>query len=472
MSEYYKMSDRKKILLLNPPGKKLYIRDYYCSKVSQADYVYHPIDLLVQSGILFQEFEPVLIDAIIEKFSGHQILEKIAALKVSGVVALAGSVSWEEDISFFNALKEQNKVPLVVSGDVFREGGENILKLNPSIDAIILDFTNTDALNFFKGNFDRIENATFRSNGEIKSVTRDYKPGEFSIPLPRHEIFTGRNYRYPFVREKVFSTILADFGCPFNCSFCIMAELPFKWRNPGEIVIEIKYLNSLGIKEFFLATQTFGANKKMAQGLCEQIIRENISCGWTCFSRVDVVNEELLKLMKQAGCHTIIFGVESGDEKILKEYRKQYTVEQIKNTLQTCERLGIETVATFILGLPEEDSESIEKTIKLAKSLPIDYASFNVAVPRMGTEMRDDAIMLGLVDQNKKVMDQSGSEVAMPTKKLTRKQVDAYRRKAVFSFYFRPSYILNRLLKLKDIKSFTRQIKQAIALVRQTWLNK
>jgi radical SAM superfamily enzyme YgiQ (UPF0313 family) len=464
------MADKKKILLLNPPGKKLYIRDYYCSKVSQADYVYHPIDLLIQSGIVAQEFEPVLIDAIIEKLSPAGALQKISQARVSAVISLAGSVSWPEDIAFLKELKKRENVPIIVSGDIFREEGEKILRENPFIDAIMLDFTNNDAVNFIKGEFGKLENMIYMENGGPRRVQKKSDSKEFSIPIPRHDLFFGRDYRYPFVRKRRFSTVLADFGCPFNCSFCIMAKLPYKWRPGEEIINEIKYLAGLGVNEFFLATQTFGASRKQAVSICEGIIREKINCGWTCFSRVDMVNEPLLLLMRQAGCHTIIFGVESGDEGILRKYRKDYTIEQIRNTIGACSRIGIETVATFILGLPEETEDSLRKTMALAAELPLDYASFNVAVPRMGTDLRGEALQLELVDERFMVMDQSGSEVAMPTRQLSRETVSRYRRRAVMNFYFRPSYLLRRIMKVRNLGSLARQLRQALALVRQTWL--
>ena len=177
----------------------------------------------------------------------------------------------------------------------------------------------------------------------------------------------------------------------------------------------------------------------------------------------------LIGAMKKAGCHTIIFGVESGSEEILRKYRKGYSVEQIVSAVNYCGEAGIETVGTFIIGLPEESHETMAATLRLLKTIKLDYASFNVAVPRMGTALREEAVALGMVDKDLAVMDQSGGEIAMPSRSLTREEILGYRRKAVFSFYFNARYLLRRLLKIRSAYDLARQLRQAIALTVNTW---
>lgn len=460
----------KKIVLLNPPGKKLYIRDYFCSKVSQANYIPHPIDLVMLSGTLSQEYEVFLIDAIVNNLSANQTIEEIKKIQPYAIITLAGAVSLDEDLAFIKNIKTYLPQTKIISiGDAFREDPEKHLNNYP-IDAVLLDFATDDILHYLKSDYEKINNMVIRTDGKIISTPINKKYRYFDIPIPKHNLFLKYNYRHPFIRNKKFITTLIDYGCPYPCSFCIMGTLGYKVRNVENLISELKYIKSLGVKEIFFHTQTFGANKNQTKQLCKRMIDEKFNFGWVCFSRVDVTTPDLLEVMKEAGCHTIIFGVESGSEEILKKYKKQYSLNQIISTINYCNKISIETVGTFILGLPEENEFTITQTLNLLKKIKLDYASFNVAVPRAGTDLRKQAIEVGLIDKEFNVMDQSGSEIAMNTKSLTKDEILKYRRKAVFIFYFRLQYIFNRLIHIKSFYDLIRHIKQAIGLVRHTWL--
>jgi len=250
-----------------------------------------------------------------------------------------------------------------------------------------------------------------------------------------------------------------------------MGTLGHKVRQIENVIVELRYLRSLGIKEIFFANQTFGANRRHSLELCRAMAKEKFNFGWLSFSRVDVLDYSLLELMKHSGCHTLILGIESGDDEILKKYRKGYTKKQIVETVRLCSQIGIEVVGTFIFGLPEDSADSLNKTIEFLRQLNLDYASFNVAVPRLGTELRKEALEKKLITEDLEVMDQSGTPVAMPTERLSQKDILEFRRKAVLTFYFRLDYLLRRLSKIRSPFDFFQQAKQATALLRQTWFS-
>ncbi|KAF0127103.1 MAG: Fe-S oxidoreductase [Elusimicrobia bacterium] len=460
----------KKVLLLNPPGERLYIRDYFCSKVSQADYLTHPVDFVVLSGILAGEYEVGLIDAIAGKLSPESALEEIRRFAPDAVISLFGSVSLPEDLAF--AAKVRAACPgarLVGLGDAFRDGGAKYLGPDSPLDALLLDFTTRDIVSYLEGDHGSAANMLIRDGGEVLPPGTRPAAERYEVPVPRHELFSGYDYRHPFVRSRRFATVLTDYGCPFHCSFCVMGTLGFKSRTPASVMTELEHIKSLGIKEVLFHTQTFGARKEEARELCRRMISAGLGLGWTCFSRVDVADPELLSLMREAGCHTVIFGVESGSDEILKKYGKGYTRGQIISAIDHCAAIGIETVGTFILGLPEETHETMERTLDLLRTIKLDYASINVAVPRMGTPLREEAIAHGLVDGDFAVMDQSGAEVAMGSRTLSREEITKYRKRAVAIFYFNPRYILRRLARIRSFYDLTRQLKQAAALAANTW---
>ncbi len=459
----------KKVVLLNPPGKKLYIRDYFCSKVSQADYIPPPIDLVFLSGIVATQFDVSLIDAVVSRFSREGTLKLISEINPYAVITLVGAASFEEDVGFLKELKSFfPETKIVCIGDVFLERDESVLKNFP-FDAVIFDFTSDDVINFLNGHYEKLKNIIYRLDGEIIVKNSPVRNKTYSIPPPRHDLFLRYNYRYPFVKSKKFITTLVDYGCPYSCKFCVMATLGWKSREVENIVDELKFARDLGVREIFFATQTFGVNKERTMNLCERMLEEDLHFGWVCFSRVDVLDREMLDVMKKAGCHTIILGIESGSQDILDAYRKGYTIGQIKKFLNVCDEMGIETVGTFILGLPDETPGTMGKTLKLLKEIKLGYASFNVAVPRAGTPLRKEAIELNLANDSRFAMDQSGTEIAMDTKVLSRKEVLRYRRKAVFTFYFRWSYLLGRIKKLKSFSDFLWHLRNAFALVKRTY---
>ena len=459
-----------KILLLNPPGKKIYVRNYYCSSTSKANYLFHPIDLIMISGRLAACNDNLFfLDSIAERLSPEDSLNKIIKMRPDAIIALTGSVSWNEDLAFFNKLKlKLPETRILVGGDVFFDNPEDILRNCQCVSAIYFDFISEDINYFLRNEFSQIKNMAFWENGEL--VLKRHKPGKDDLdnfPIPKQELFISKNYRFPFVKRYPFATVLTNFGCPYKCSFCIGGNIGFSVREPENVLKELMLLVKLDVREIFFEDFTFGIPQKMIMQLLDEIIKNDLGISWTCFSRVDVLKEEMLDKMKKAGCHTIIFGVESGNEKILKLYNKGYTKSQIFNTFQQCKQIGIRTVGTFILGLPEETRDTCLETICFAKELDCDFASFNVAVPRAGTKLREKSIKENLIEEDVINFDHSGDEIAMSTNSLSKEEMLQLKRMAIRKFYFRPKYILKRLKALSSFTELKEQISECWFLLKK-----
>ncbi|MCD4652656.1 radical SAM protein [bacterium] len=441
------------VILLNPPAKEIAIRDNYCSKISQAAYINHPIDLLFQSGFLYKNFNLVVIDAVVEKKSIEFCIEEILNSQAKYVFSLAGNATWPEDVAFFQALKKNMpEIKLAVSGDIFLENPVKILETITSIDAIFLDYTGNGLLKYFSKISGPYDNLVFRDeSGQIHDhrIPRTIN-GEMRIPLPVHEPFFKLDYRYPFVRNRHFATVMTEFGCPFHCAFCVMGTLGCKRRPIQDVLEEIKLIKGYGIRDIFFLDQSFGSDRNRNLTLCHEITQKFPRLRWVCFSRVDLVDEEILTAMKKAGCHTIIFGVETASSKLLKQYRKGYDLNQVKQIFRQARRTGIRTVATFLLGLPGETRESALKTIEFAQRLPCSYASLNVAVPRMGTDLRQWALEKGFVNPETTHFDQSGSNVIMATDALTSDELAELKRIAVRKLYLNPGKIIRIISSLRS----------------------
>ena len=432
------------VFLLNPPGEKRYIRDYFCSKVSKSGYLYPPTDLLVQSGVLSRRFQVRVLDAIAEGLDAPACIERIRSLGPDHLLTLAGAVSLSEDAAFLSDLRRA--VPSLRSavglGDLFLEDPAASLERFSGLDALAVDFTGEDIGNFFLG---LPHTLATRERPALPGPTR----GEFSIPVPLHDLFASPRYRYPFVRRHPFAVVLTNFGCPFRCSFCVMPGLGFKSRAVDNVLEELDWLKARGCRDIYFNDQTFGADRKRTAALLEAMARRGYGFGFVCFTRVDLMDREFLGLLKAAGCHTVMFGAESGDDGLLESYAKNITANEVMRARAACRELGLRTVATFILGLPGETEESALATIAFAKALDPDFASFNLAVPRMGTPLRREALAQGYVDSGSEEMDQSGTRAALATGLLSAARAEALRNRASRQFYLRPSKIMSRLLDVR-----------------------
>ncbi len=453
-----------KVLLLIPPSKDVVIRDYYCSKTSQANYLHPPLDLAVQGG-WFRErgFEPVLVDATVERISPQEALKRAVAIQPMAVFALAGAVSWESDGPFLAAVAEATGAPVYASGDLFMEDTLKALKKSPWLAGVLTDFTSDELSRHLAGDsFERDALVLPQESTREFRRTRGARP----IPIPAHDLFTGNDYRYAFARATPIAGIYVGYGCPYTCSFCITGELGTSVRPVDNVMLELRRLSELGVRELFVQDQCFGQPRAPFEALLDAMIEEDLGLGWWTFTRVDVLDRPLARKMKAAGCHTIILGVESASREILDAHRKGYGPDLVRDCFELAESEGLRTAATFILGLPEETAETIQATIDFACSLPADYASFNVAVPRAGTRLRESAVEEGLVDADVVVMDQSGFEPTLATRGLTPDDLRSWRRKAVRSFYLRPSYLWRRFCHLRSLSEARTQAREAWALIR------
>ncbi len=191
-------------------------------------------------------------------------------------------------------------------------------------------------------------------------------------------------------------------GCPFKCTYCdapTTTGKKIRYHSPDRAVSDIVRLHEeFGVRGFSFRDSTFTAKKKWVVEFCEKLIASGVKIAWRCNTRVDCVTDELLELMKRAGCHTINFGVESGHPDILKRIKKEVDLDQIIRAHEWTNKHGIRTYTTFLVGSPGETDETIQATIDLAKRARPSMAMFFVTIGYPGTEMYTEAVKEGLVE--------------------------------------------------------------------------
>jgi len=456
-----------RLLLLNPPGRRTYIRDYFCSKTTKSNYLFHPVDLVTLSGTCAEAHDTSVLDCMAEGLAPDAARRRIAELDPEVVVSLVGSVSWDEDRAFLAGQAAAGRRVIAI-GDVLHEASEARLAEEPWLEAALHVFANGDLPAYLAGRLDDVEDMTVRdADGRprrLLRVERKHRKGTFRVPRPRHELFPSRGYRFSFARATPFATVLTDYGCPYPCTFCVIGTLGFQTRPVADVLEEVDHLRSRGVRELFFMDQTFGVVRSRALELCAAFA-ERGDVSWTAYTRPDTADDELLAALRRGGCHTVILGVESADDELLALYEKGYRASVVADAFRRAKRHGLRTVGTFIIGLPEETEDSLRATLSLAVELEMDFMSLNMAVPRFGTAFRRRALELGLAAEDELVMDQGGADAFLPTQTLDRARMLALKKRMVRRFYLRPGYLWRRLASVRSVGELRAQVREGLALL-------
>jgi len=207
------------------------------------------------------------------------------------------------------------------------------------------------------------------------------------LPMPLHHLLPFDRYRMPMIKGP-YSFIVTSRGCPAGCTYCIKHvsyQYAVRLRSPQKLVEEMQLLRDLGVEHIHMYADLFTVNREQVIELCRLIIDAKLGVTWTANSRVDYVDAEMLHLMGRAGCMLIAWGIESGNEIVLKRAHKGYKMEQAHRALGCAHESGIKNWGYFIIGLPGETVETIQETMAVSKALPLDIALFHVAAPYPGT---------------------------------------------------------------------------------------
>lgn len=462
-------SPTTRVLLLNPPGDELYLRDNYCSFTSKADYYWPAIDLLAQSGILSQHFEVHVRDALVDKESFTDCIDAIEKLAPQCVLMVTGFASKHNDNRFLRQLRQRlPDVRVIVSGGYPFFQKAQALEENPDIDAILMDYTSDGSVAYLSGDYANVVDMIYR-DGERIVESRTDPSRKFNYPPPRHELFPLTKYRIPNSRRRPFTIMLASSGCPFKCSYCVFAGVPYQYREIENIIEEMRVVRDLGIREISFIDPTFTISKQRTQALCRQMIEERFDFSWVCLSRCDTIDEATVELMSRAGCHSIQFGVESGEDAILLRHTKNLKLDEVEEAFRLCRKYRIDILAYFIIGLPGDSEASIRKTIDFAKRLDPEFASFTVATPDYGTRLRDECIEHGWIEPGNDNFDSTDTAI-IDYGSISPERIRALHRIAVREFYLRPGYIWRQILRVRSLADFTGKLRNFLELLRKQML--
>ncbi|MCW4015249.1 MAG: B12-binding domain-containing radical SAM protein [Candidatus Bathyarchaeota archaeon] len=288
------------------------------------------------------------------------------------------------------------------------------------------------------------------------------------LPFPSFNLLPMNKYilHPPHGKRTPAIPIMTSRGCPYRCIYCSKSVFGRKYRanSPEYIVNEIEYLiEKFNAKEITFYDDVFTLDAKRIHKICDGLDAKGIDIPWTCETRVNLVTRELVERMKKSGCYLIAYGVESGNQTILNNLKKDIMIKQITQAFKMTHETGIQTVAYFMIGSPGETHETIKETIALAKKINPDFAQFSVSTPFPGTELFDIASKSGLVSKNWN--DYVYAELraidfpAFETSDLTKEALQKWNITAYKSFYIRPQYILKRIKKIRSFDEMKLNIK-------------
>lgn len=269
------------------------------------------------------------------------------------------------------------------------------------------------------------------------------------LPFPALNLLPMKKYRL-LDMDTHMTTMITTRGCPMQCSFCSSAAMhgkKIRERSVENIVDEIEYLNTnYDIDTIAFMDDTFTLKKRKVMAICDEILKRNIEIMWGCTSRVDTLDEKLLKKMKEAGCITIFIGVESADQQQLDNMCKNTTIAKIENAFKIAHKLKIRTIASVALGMPGDTKEIMNKTVKFVHKLKPNYAIYSLATPYPGTRFYKEAFEKNLI----KIKDWSKYTLITPILETIDCSLNDMRKiqaKAFMKFYLRPHYIIRQFLQ-------------------------
>lgn len=464
------MSAWKKALLIVPPTGK-YIREDRCQTPLDELHTVAlrpPIDLLyVAAALQYAGVECRVRDYPGKDLTWEHLKNDIRDFQPDGLILSITTPTLADDVKAAAIAKEiKPDIVTAAKGAHFNHLDRQALELYPQLDAVLRGEYEKTARELASGApWPEIHGIAYRDGAEyIRNPDRGFIQDIDNIPFPARGLIDNSIYIRPDTGEPQ-TTIVTSRGCPFPCVYCLAPKVSgviIRTRSPQNVIAELKEcVEKHGIRNFLFRSDLFTAKKKWVVELCQSIREEGLDIEWSCNSRVDTIEEDMLREMKQAGCWLIAFGVEHGDPKMLELMRKQLKYEKIEPAIRACRKVGIRSSVYFLIGLPWENRDTFEKTKSFARQLDPDFVEFFYTYPFYGTEYYDIAVQEGLLQEGE-LPHVGYNGPAIPTKYMSLDELRPLRKEALRSFYLRPGYIMRTLAKNPSPKVFGNYVRYGL----------
>lgn len=404
-----------KVILANLPwkvGDRLGVRAGsrwpHIKDKSEGNYLPFPFFLAYATSLLKQNnIKADIVDAVAEDISDREFLDSLTNKKVDLFIAETSVPSFYYDMSLLEKISEFG-ISIVICGPnslsyskeflkehsfinfvMFGEYEMTLLELVKSLSRGYSDLSDIDGLIWKNDKGEVIKNKP-RKPINIDSLPW---PERESLPMGKYWDLPG-NIPYPSVQ------MVASRGCPFGCNFCLWPQVMYKnndyrTRDVKDVVDEMEYLvKCKGFKSVYFDDDTFNIGRERVIKLCREIKRRNLdSIPWAVMARADLMDKELLTILKSAGLWAVKYGVESVSEDLLKNYSKNLNFKKSVQMIKETKKLGIKCHLTFAFGVDGETQESIKRTINYSLKLDPDSVQYSILTPFPGTKLYADLDM-------------------------------------------------------------------------------
>lgn len=418
-------------------------------------------------------FSVQVIDVNAEKIAYDEVVNRVKRYNPRFVGLTATTQLINNSLLIASMIKEKlPKTKIVLGGPHPSIFTDEILK-HKAVDYVIRNEGEESIVELLSGvAINKIGGLSYKEGSKhFHNLDRGLIQNLDQIPFPAYHLFPMDKYHPALGNYKRLPamSIITTRGCPGNCTFCYkkMFGNKIRTRSAENILEEIELLiNNYRIKEISFYDDTFTSSRTNVLKFCELIVKKNVDITWSCMSRVDFIDEELLKAMKNAGCHQICYGIESGEKEILFNIRKNISFEKAQKVIDLTKKARITARATFMFGSPGETEESMEKTMQASFKLNPDMVIFNITTPFPGTAMYEWAKKNGyLLTENWDEYDLSKPVMKLPT--VETEKVIKYYKNAHKKFYLRLRYILGRIFRIRSINDLVLNIKAFYAIITQ-----
>ncbi len=314
-----------------------------------------------------------------------------------------------------------------------------------------------------------VEGLVYRSGANIVvNPPSEQVTGFDDYPFPARHLLPNHLYSSFTSQRKNFSIVLTSIGCPYECNFCAISGRNFRHRSAGNVADEIeRCYKDQDIREIDFFSASFFFNRPFVVELCGELIKRKIRVEWSCRSRVDQVDQGILKQAYQAGCRKIYYGIESSSPDVLSRTSKGINVEQVREAVRWTREAKIGALGFFMVGNSGDTRESILATIDFAKGLELDYVQVCRTIAKPDTQLNSLVISCTGKDPWREYV-RDGNErrdFPSPWTSLSREELDGYVDRFYREFYFRPSYIVRRILKIRSLEELFRYVRVGLRWV-------
>lgn len=431
--------------------------------------VYPPLGILYIAAVMKKRgFEVHIIDAQADGSDHDQVAEKVLQMKPDMVGITAMTFTLVDCKLVIKAIRKRLKTIIVVGGP------HTAIYPDECFDPEGLD---ADYVVVGEGEKTLVRLAEDIELGKAKD--KIYRQLTFiedldELPFPARELTDMQSYYSVLSTDTPTTTAFSSRGCPFSCAYCDRPALGkgFRAMSATRVADEMEWCQKAGIKEIFFYDDTFSVSMKRVTEICTEIKRRNIKIKWDIRTRVNVVNEELLKTMKEAGCERIHFGVETANPRVVKELQKGTTNLQVEKAFDLCKRFGIKTLAYFMMGNPTETWEDVMETFALSNRIKPDFMQMTILSPFPATQVYLRALQEGVIegdpwrDYARKINDDF--RPPLWDQIYSRDELEKNLRKFYGMFYLRPKFVLDRIAEVRNYQQFMRYASAGMSLLKMT----